>query len=283
MLKKKKHLCIAAAAAAMMVLLVNGPSCSEADSDDEMADYLDKLPGRPAITSITALPGPGIHLKIKWRKVSGADGYQVYMKRIGRPGYRRVGTTDELDDTSLITGRFIDGRYRYRYKVRAYSKEDDKIFFGRFSVPREYESVWTDANIARLRDDLIKVGEECGVPEYMVDKDAEGCRDSIVIKPDGKIFHLAHFNCWDDGEDCSPENMSWTALYPQFISYYAPYESTRIALEESLKYAINYYGYCYPWCMNEETGEMDEGIDHFTVYFRKADIGLKGLYFWVMV
>ena len=35
--------------------------------------------------------------------------------------------------------------------------------------------------------------------------------------------------------------------------------------------------------MNEETGEMDEGIDHFTVYFRKADIGLKGLYFWVMV
>lgn len=88
---------------------------------------------KPAKTYITSLKRTAkSSVRLSWKKVSGAKGYQVYMKT-NRGGYKRIRTT---------SARYINkGGLRigssYYFKVRAYKKSNNKTVYGSFSSVRK--------------------------------------------------------------------------------------------------------------------------------------------------
>ncbi len=69
-------------------------------------------------------------LKLTWKKVNGAKGYQVYRATSKNGTYSKVKTTTALSftNTKLTTGK------TYYYKVRAYKKVGSKTRYGAFST-----------------------------------------------------------------------------------------------------------------------------------------------------
>ena len=68
-------------------------------------------------------------LTIKWSKVSGAVGYQIYRTNPDTGKYEKQKNTKSVSykDTGLRTSTV------YKYKVRAYTKENGKTVYGKFS------------------------------------------------------------------------------------------------------------------------------------------------------
>lgn len=71
----------------------------------------------------------GVGLKITWKKVSGADGYAVYMSTTKTGGYKRVDTTTKAS----YTADELKKNKNYYFKVRAYKVIDEKNVYGNYS------------------------------------------------------------------------------------------------------------------------------------------------------
>ncbi len=71
------------------------------------------------------------YIRIKWCKVSNADGYQIYRATSKDGTYKKVANVKSprsvYNDKNVKTGK------RYYYKVRAYVKVDGKVEYGNFS------------------------------------------------------------------------------------------------------------------------------------------------------
>lgn len=69
---------------------------------------------------------------VKWKKVSNATGYKVYMKT-GRNGkYKLVKTLKKNSKVSYTTGK-LKSKKTYYFKVRAYKKASGKTAYGKYS------------------------------------------------------------------------------------------------------------------------------------------------------
>lgn len=68
--------------------------------------------------------------KVKWTKVSGANGYQLYCKS-GSGSFRKIKTLGK-NTTSFINKKLTAGK-KYFYKVRAYKYVNGKTKYSRFS------------------------------------------------------------------------------------------------------------------------------------------------------
>ena len=66
---------------------------------------------------------------VKWKKVSGVSGYQVYMKAPGGK-YKLVATTRK---TSLKQKK-LKSKKKYSFKVRAYKTVKGKKYYGSYSA-----------------------------------------------------------------------------------------------------------------------------------------------------
>ncbi len=71
-------------------------------------------------------------VKIKWKKVKGADGYQIYRSTKKKKGYKCVktikkGSTTSWKDTTVKGGK------TYYYKMRAYKKNGKKKVYTKYS------------------------------------------------------------------------------------------------------------------------------------------------------
>lgn len=69
---------------------------------------------------------------LSWKKISGADGYEVYRKTGAAGTYKKIktitnGNTVKYSDTKLTLGK------KYYYKVRAYDKTSSSTVKGKFS------------------------------------------------------------------------------------------------------------------------------------------------------
>ncbi len=70
-------------------------------------------------------------IKITWKKVSGADGYQIYMKA-GKGKYKCVKTIKKGKTTSYTYTKAKKGT-KYTFKIRAYKKAGNNKAYGAFS------------------------------------------------------------------------------------------------------------------------------------------------------
>ncbi|MDO4459400.1 MAG: hypothetical protein Q4C42_04825 [Clostridia bacterium] len=72
-------------------------------------------------------------IRITWKKVSGASGYQIYRKN-EKTGTSAIIKKITSADTLYYTDTVTSGR-NYTYKVRAYRKESSGTYYGSYSLP----------------------------------------------------------------------------------------------------------------------------------------------------
>lgn len=81
-------------------------------------------------TAVKAKSASVTSVKVSWKKVKDATGYQVYRAASKNGKYKKVKTTSaaSFTDKKLKTGK------AYYYKVRAYKKEDGSVYYGAYSA-----------------------------------------------------------------------------------------------------------------------------------------------------
>lgn len=86
-----------------------------------------------AQVSLTASQTASKTVTLTWKKVSGADGYEIYCKTGANGKYTKIktitsGSTVKYKNTGLAIGK------KYYYKVRAYDKQGSKTVRGKYST-----------------------------------------------------------------------------------------------------------------------------------------------------
>lgn len=86
---------------------------------------------KPAKVVIKSLKKSKKKVTLKWKKISDAKGYQVYMKK-GKGKFKRIKTFKNPKKIKLIKKKLKKG-VQYTFKVRAYKLNGTKKVFGAFS------------------------------------------------------------------------------------------------------------------------------------------------------
>ncbi len=86
-------------------------------------------PQQPAIRSVVAKSTSSI--KIKWKKVKGANGYVIYQKESGS-SYKKIKTISDGSATSY-TKKKLSSETLYTYKIKAYTKSGSKTIYSKYS------------------------------------------------------------------------------------------------------------------------------------------------------
>ena len=88
--------------------------------------------GKPTLTIVSRTPSS---VSMKYSKVNGATGYQIYRATKQDGPYKKIKTTKELTykDTSASS------KTAYYYKVRAFRKVDGKVVYGPWSNVTKYK------------------------------------------------------------------------------------------------------------------------------------------------
>ncbi len=157
---------------------------------------------RPQQVKLTSLESTGFiyrYLDLKWQKVDGASGYQVYMKEREVEKFTFMGNFKE----PAASIELPDTTKEYDLKVRAYRTIDGKNVYGRFSKVTSYVFDWTE-------EDLVETGEA-----YIRQQWPEATFDSTL----------------STGEAKNPYNgTSWLAVWPKRFCRYEPWENVKIEL-----------------------------------------------------
>ena len=94
-----------------------------------LADYV-KAPSAPKISAVKAEKKSAL---IKWKKVSGADGYYVYRSTSPKSGFQKVQTLKKASALSWKNKKLKSGR-KYYYKVASYKKVKGMIAVSSYSA-----------------------------------------------------------------------------------------------------------------------------------------------------
>lgn len=86
----------------------------------------------PKVPVITGVSSGKRTLKVRWRKVSGADGYQIYLSQRSRSGFKRAATLKRGSTVSKTLKRLKSGK-RYYVKIRSFKKVRGKTVYSSFS------------------------------------------------------------------------------------------------------------------------------------------------------
>ena len=115
---------------------------------------------RTTIKSVEAVNDE--YIKIKWSKVSNAEGYQVYRSTSKDGKYMRIATVKDAKRT--YSDKTVKPGKKYYYKVRAYIKIDGKKKYGKFSSKKSAEitSVTSSNNKATIGT--------AGIPNYITEE-----------------------------------------------------------------------------------------------------------------
>ena len=89
----------------------------------------------PAQVNLTAKQTASKTVTLTWKKVSGADGYEIYRRTGSSGSYTKIktitgGSTLTCKNTGLSIGK------KYYYKVRAYDKQGSRIIRGKYSTAK---------------------------------------------------------------------------------------------------------------------------------------------------
>ena len=86
-------------------------------------------------------------LKLKWAKVSGASGYEVFKYDEDKKEYVKIGSTTSK---RYLTVKKLKSGATYKFKVRAYKKINGVIVYGDFGAVREAVTTPGKATIAKV-------------------------------------------------------------------------------------------------------------------------------------
>lgn len=92
-----------------------------------------KTATKPAAPKVSAGDIRGLGAKIKWTRVEGADGYQVYFK-LDNTGYKKLGNYKSTD-SGVQLSKLTYNTY-YTFAVRAYKKVDGGYVYGPHTTVR---------------------------------------------------------------------------------------------------------------------------------------------------
>lgn len=135
-------------------------------------------------------------LELKWNKVAGATGYQVYMKERDAEKFTFMGNFKE----EAASIELLDTTKVYDLKVRAYTTVDKKKVKGYFSEVFSYKFDWSE-------EDLLAAGTEY-----------------ILSKWEGATFE----STLSSGQAKTPYNgTSWLAIWPKRFCLYEPWEDVK--------------------------------------------------------
>ena len=96
-------------------------------------------PSKVTVSSLTAVSSTSV--KIKWKKVSRADGYVIYQKK-GDGEYTKIKTITS-GATTTYTKSGLSASTKYTYKIKAYVKSGSDKIYGSYSTTK---SITTPAN-----------------------------------------------------------------------------------------------------------------------------------------
>lgn len=169
---------------------------------------------RPRQVQLASIDSTGFiyrYLDLKWKKVEGASGYQVYMKERDTEKFRFMGNFKEPAASIEIP----DTTKEYDLKVRAYRLVDGKKVYGKFSAVTSYEFDWNE-------NDLIKAGTD-----YILNQWPESTFDDTI----------------SSGEDKTPYNgTSWLAAWPKRFCLYEPWEDVEAELYAAIDADVKMQG-----------------------------------------
>ena len=217
--------------------------------------------------------------KTCWNAVSGATGYEVYRTLVGKNKWSKIYTTAKTYYTDKT--KSFRTYYNYEYKVRAYKIVSGKKVYGLFSSPKEFEPEWT---MEELMPELIAYGESIkgtrmqytGVPGEFIPYTGSRGRTYTMKYEDAKEAKK------------TPENSSWSAIFPKYISPYWSKATVMKTLKGCIKAEIESEMKANPLSWDPGDPETDEwwyGTDWFFLYYRNANGGLEnrqGYHFYLM-
>lgn len=93
-------------------------------------------------------------LKLTWKKVKGADGYQIYQYKAKNDQYEKIASVDKRA-TSWKSGRTLQ---KHTYKIRAYKKKGKRKIYSEFSY--EVSAIPYRKNAKRVNAGRINVDSD---------------------------------------------------------------------------------------------------------------------------
>lgn len=217
--------------------------------------------------------------KTCWNAVSGATGYEVYRTLVGKNKWSKIYTTAKTYYTDKT--KSFRTYYNYEYKVRAYRTVNGKKVYGLFSVAKEFKPDWT---MEELMPELIAYGESIEGRRMQYNPATDELEP--YTGSEGSTYTMKY----EDAKEAkkTPENSSWSAIFPKYISPYWSKATVMKQLKGCIKAEIesemkaNYL----IWEPADEYSEAGwTGTDWFFLYYRKADGGLenrRGYHFYLM-
>ena len=107
-----------------------------------------KKVSKPKISSVSTVSSTS--LKVKWKKVSGADGYVIYQKKSGGK-YEKVKTITSGKTTSY-TKKSLSSATKYTYKIKAYDKQGSKKVYSEYSSTKSAYTKPSKVTLSSLSD-----------------------------------------------------------------------------------------------------------------------------------
>lgn len=92
-----------------------------------------ELKGSPTISKVQKSSRTAA--KLTWKKVAGADGYEIYRSTSKNGKYKKIKTVSAKNKNYKNSG--LKKRKTYYYKVRAYKKVKGRIFYSSFSAQKK--------------------------------------------------------------------------------------------------------------------------------------------------
>lgn len=151
-------------------------------------------------------------ITIPWKKVSKADGYQIYRAASKKGKYKKIKTVKA--SVKKYTDKVSSGK-TYYYKIRAYKKSGGKVVYGKFSSVKgavEIGARWYNKVLSSTRgsyrvrhqiwtdNSIIKTVQRKEFTHYKVmDIDKDGVKELILSTPlsnrafDNRTFILTYY------------------------------------------------------------------------------------------
>lgn len=151
--------------------------------------------------------------KVTWGKVTGATGYQLYMREKGKTTWKSKGYY--TGTSAKVT---FDDEKEYEFKVRAYRTVNNKKIYGLCSAVKSYEFKWTAADLKAYMETLIKQ-EGYKVTDTAVDSELG----------------------YDIVYDVTPANSGWSYAWPEHINRYWSMEWIKVILYKAVTVDVHDY------------------------------------------
>lgn len=126
----------------------------------EGAAFLESIRVDIPKATLASVKRSGSKVTVKWKKISGVSGYEIYRKIGGEP-YQRVKTVSSADTVKWVSAG-VSANEKASYKVRAFVKYQGNSVYGSFSAVKSIYS----ASVQRVINQFKKLQKQYPTGKY---------------------------------------------------------------------------------------------------------------------